>query len=53
MKKIDLERAIAVFRLACPNKSVLKNLDELADLVISKRPTLRDKPFSIFFAQEK
>ena len=27
MKKIDLERAIAAFRWACPNKSVLKKLD--------------------------
>ena len=53
MKKIDLERAIAAFRLACPNKSVLEKLDELADFIISKRPTLRDKPFSIFFAKKK
>lgn len=34
------------------NPAFILTVKELADFVVSKRPTLRDKPFRIFFAKK-
>ena len=34
------------------NPAFILTTKELADFVVSKRPTLRDKPFRIFFAKK-
>ena len=34
------------------NPAFILTIKELADFVVSKRPTLRDKPFRIFFAKK-
>lgn len=34
------------------NPAFILTIKELADLVVSKRPTLRNKPFRIFFAKK-
>ena len=34
------------------NPAFILTIKELADFVVSKRPTLRNKPFRIFFAKK-